>query len=103
VTLLLDTHTLLWFLRDDPLLSAAAKALIQSIIKTPSTASSLPRRPLREFRSSARTRRSTPTALPAYGEELLTLNDQPRPAHLEAVQPIEQAGVNALALPPWAR
>src|SRR5947209_7367026 len=29
VTLLLDTHTLLWFLRDDPLLSAAAKAAIE--------------------------------------------------------------------------
>ncbi len=29
MTLLLDTHTLLWFLRDDPLLSAVAKALIQ--------------------------------------------------------------------------
>jgi PIN domain nuclease of toxin-antitoxin system len=28
VKLLLDTHTLLWFLRDDPNLSAAAKALI---------------------------------------------------------------------------
>jgi PIN domain nuclease of toxin-antitoxin system len=27
--LLLDTHTLLWFLRDDPLLSAMAKALIE--------------------------------------------------------------------------
>ena len=27
--LLLDTHTLLWFLRDDPLLSAAAKSLIE--------------------------------------------------------------------------
>jgi PIN domain nuclease of toxin-antitoxin system len=26
VTLLLDTHALLWFLKDDPLLSAAAKA-----------------------------------------------------------------------------
>jgi hypothetical protein len=29
VTLLLDTHTLLWFLRNDPLLSAAAKAVIE--------------------------------------------------------------------------
>jgi PIN domain nuclease of toxin-antitoxin system len=28
VNLLLDTHTLLWFLRDDPHLSAAAKAFI---------------------------------------------------------------------------
>ncbi len=28
MNLLLDTHTLLWFLRDDPRLSAAAKALI---------------------------------------------------------------------------
>jgi len=28
VTLLLDTHALLWFLRDDPLLSATAKAAI---------------------------------------------------------------------------
>jgi PIN domain nuclease of toxin-antitoxin system len=28
VNLLLDTHTLLWFLRDDPSLSAAAKTLI---------------------------------------------------------------------------
>jgi PIN domain nuclease of toxin-antitoxin system len=27
--LLLDTHTPLWFLRDDPLLSAAAKSLIE--------------------------------------------------------------------------
>ena len=27
--LLLDTHTLLWFLRDDPLLSIAAKSLIE--------------------------------------------------------------------------
>jgi PIN domain nuclease of toxin-antitoxin system len=30
VTLLLDTHTLLWFLRDDPLLSATAKAAIEA-------------------------------------------------------------------------
>jgi PIN domain nuclease of toxin-antitoxin system len=29
VTLLLDTHALLWFLRDDPRLSANAKALIE--------------------------------------------------------------------------
>lgn len=29
MTLLLDTHTLLWFVRDDPLLSTAAKALIE--------------------------------------------------------------------------
>ena len=29
MTLLLDTHTLLWFVRDDPLLSAAAKSLIE--------------------------------------------------------------------------
>ncbi len=29
MTLLLDTHTLLWFLRDDPLLSSTAKSLIQ--------------------------------------------------------------------------
>jgi PIN domain nuclease of toxin-antitoxin system len=29
VILLLDTHTLLWFLRDDPSLSTVAKALIQ--------------------------------------------------------------------------
>jgi len=29
VILLLDTHTLLWFLRDDPSLSTTAKALIQ--------------------------------------------------------------------------
>lgn len=28
MTLLLDTHTLLWFLKDDPLLSVAAKTLI---------------------------------------------------------------------------
>lgn len=28
--ILLDTHTLLWFLRDDPLLSAAAKAVIEN-------------------------------------------------------------------------
>jgi len=28
VNLLLDSHTLLWFLRDDPSISAAAKALI---------------------------------------------------------------------------
>lgn len=27
--LLLDTHTLLWFLRDDPLLSIAAKSFIE--------------------------------------------------------------------------
>ena len=26
---LLDTHTLLWFLRDDPALSATAKAIIE--------------------------------------------------------------------------
>ena len=29
MTLLLDTHAFLWFCQDDPLLSAAAKALIE--------------------------------------------------------------------------
>jgi PIN domain nuclease of toxin-antitoxin system len=29
VTLLLDTHALLWFLSDDPQLSATAKSLIE--------------------------------------------------------------------------
>jgi PIN domain nuclease of toxin-antitoxin system len=29
MTLLLDTHTFLWFCQDHPLLSAAAKALIE--------------------------------------------------------------------------
>ena len=30
MTVLLDTHVLLWFLRDDPLLSANAKAVIEN-------------------------------------------------------------------------
>jgi PIN domain nuclease of toxin-antitoxin system len=30
MTVLLDTHVLLWFLRDDPLLSATAKAVIEN-------------------------------------------------------------------------
>ncbi len=34
MTVLLDTHALLWFLRDDPKLAASAKALIQDPTNT---------------------------------------------------------------------